>query len=182
MRLRHLGLLGPRADGKACNPGDAEVDGNEDELVDRVSGDVVDEGRRSADHDRQSEAGPPDVPKVPEQECGRQPDQEEGLGVRDQQRVDERDSRGQKPVRRRSGKRKPSPREQGQHQDRERGKAEPQRRCRSSGRAASENHVKDRHDRQQRDQQVEPERAGEMFDSAHALNVLHPLRSRLLPK
>jgi len=39
-------------------------------------------------------------------------------------------------------------------QDRERGKAEPQRRCRSSRRAASEHHVKHRHDRQQRDQQV----------------------------
>ena len=57
---------GRSADGKACNPGDGEVDGNEDELVNRVSGDVVDEGRRGADHDRQSEAGPPDVPKVPE--------------------------------------------------------------------------------------------------------------------
>jgi len=76
----------PRADGKARNPGDGEVDGNEDELVDRVPGDLVDEGRRSADHDRQSEASPPDVPKVPEQECDRQPDREEGLGERDQQR------------------------------------------------------------------------------------------------
>ncbi len=46
----------------------------------------------------------------------------------------------------------------------------------------SQHHVKDGRDRQQRDQQVEPVRADEMFDSAHALNVLRPLRSRLLPK
>ena len=78
-----------------------------------MPGDVVDEGHRSGDHDRQSEAAPPDVPKVPEEECARQPEQEEGLGVRDQERVDERDSRGQKPVRHRSGKGKPSPRKQG---------------------------------------------------------------------
>jgi len=34
-----------------------------------VPGDVVDEGRHSADHDRQSEASTPDVPKVPEQDA-----------------------------------------------------------------------------------------------------------------
>ena len=41
------------------------------------------------------------------------------------------------------------------------GRQNPQRRCRSPGRAASEHHVKHRHDRQQRHQQIEPVRAGE---------------------
>jgi hypothetical protein len=54
-----------------------------------VSRDVVDQRRRSADHDRQSEAGAADVPEVPEQERVRHSDREEGVGVGDQQRVDE---------------------------------------------------------------------------------------------
>ena len=41
--LRGLGLLGALAQREACDPGDPELDGNEDELCGRVAGDVVDD-------------------------------------------------------------------------------------------------------------------------------------------
>ena len=47
------------------------------------------EGHRGADDDRQSEAGEASVPEVSEQERVGHADGEEGVGKRDQQRVDE---------------------------------------------------------------------------------------------
>ena len=54
--FRRLGLLGTLAQSEARHPADRELERDEDEHGGCVSGDLVDDGRRPADHEGQADA------------------------------------------------------------------------------------------------------------------------------
>ena len=180
--LRRLSLLGTLAHGKAREPADPEQERDEDELADRVRRLVVDHDRRAADRDGQARLCLQDGTLVPEQERGGHPDDEDAGHERDQVPVDEREPDGQQPERGRSGERKAPPREEREHQDRDRGHAEPRRRPRCVRQASPERYFEHGFERQQHDQHVERVPAGERPEALHVSNVLHALAHRLLPK
>ena len=114
-RLRRLGLLRSLAQSEACGPGDPELDGDEDELCGRVTGDVVDNRRNACEDDRQAGPRLPGVAQVPEQGGGRQPDEEQAVDERDQDAVDKGERRREDPVGSRSGEGKAPAGEERQH-------------------------------------------------------------------
>jgi hypothetical protein len=175
--FRCLSLLGALAQSKAGNPGDHEIERDEDEPTRRVVGDLVDDERQTADNDNQADTRLPGVAQVPEQERDREADHEEGLQVRDQLPVHERDRGREHEVADRAAERKAPAREDREHQDRERRDPEPQR-CAS--RLASDDQLEHGREREGGDQKVEPVLAGEVSDP-HARNVLHAPARRLLP-
>ena len=178
--FRRLGLLGTLAQSEARHPADRELERDEDEHGGCVAGDLVDDGRRPADHQSQADACLHGVAQVPEQERGYQPDHEDADRERDQAPIDERDPRRQQPVRRwREGK--PPTRNDREHQDRDRRKDEPQRRARRVGCMTSDQHFEHRGDQQERDQEVDDVGARQVSDPPHALKVLHACARRLLP-
>jgi hypothetical protein len=176
-KLSCLGLLGALAQREAGDPGDCEIDREEDELARGVCRDLVDEDNQTADDDAQADSRLPGVAQVPEQEGDRKPDHEEALHGRDQLPVDERDPGREHPVGDEGAERKAPTGEDREHEDRERRQAEPERRACG---IASDDQLEHRSDRESGDQQVEPVLAQET-SSPHALNVLHVLSRRLLP-
>ena len=132
--LRRLGLLRSRAQSEAYGPGDSELDGNQDELCGRVTGDVVNNRRNACEDDHQAGPRLPGVAQIPEQGGGRQPDDEQALDRRDQDAVDKGQRRREDPVGSRSAEGKPPAGEERQHQDRQCGYGEPPARARRARR------------------------------------------------
>ncbi len=182
--LGRLGLLDALAERESRYPGDRELERDEDHLGDRVSGNLVDDRRRTADNEEQAQRRLHWSAQVPEQERRYEPEHEEADRERDQPPVDERDNGRQQKVRRR-GKGKPPARDDRKRKGRDRRgdrrEDEPQRRLGRIRQVASDQDFEHRRDRQEPDQQVEHVRAGEVRDPPHTLKVLHSPVHRLLP-
>ncbi len=176
--FRCLSLLGAFAQSEAGNPGDHEIDRDEDELARRMCGNLVDDERQAADNDDQADTRLPGVAQVPEQERDCEPHHEEALPVRDQLPVDERDPGREHEVGERAAERKAPTGEDREHQDRDRRETEPQRRLCG---VACRDHLEHGCSREGGDQQVEPVLARKI-PGLHGLNVLHVLAGRLLPR
>jgi hypothetical protein len=92
-RLGGLRLVGRAAEHVAGEPADREVERDEDDLGHRPSGDPVHQDRGAHHHDGETDAGLAGVGQAPEQERRHEPDDEEALGGRDQERIAEGDAR-----------------------------------------------------------------------------------------
>ena len=106
-----LGLHGALANGEAGEPADRELHRDEDELGGGVTGNLMVQGHRAADDDRQADARFQVVAQVPEQERDCHSDDEEAVGEGEHPPVDKRDSGRQQPVRRGCGEGKAPARE-----------------------------------------------------------------------
>ena len=154
--FRRFGLLGTLTQRVARDPGDHEPEGNEDEVADRLTWDVVDDDHDSNEHDDQARACLQRIPQIPEQKRACQPDDAEAADEREQHSVAERDRRGQKPVASRSGERKAPACEEKQYEDAHRRYRDPERRGRRGRRVASDHELEHARDRQERYEQLEP--------------------------
>ena len=177
--LGRLRLLRTVAEDEPRGPADAEVDRDDDQLGRQVAGDVVDDRDDPSEDDREPGPGPPEIALVPEQEGGDQSDRKEADHERDERPVDERDGRRDQPVGggRREGK-PPAGEERGHQQGHQRnGVAD-----RHGRRVPAQDQLEHGRDQKRPDQQLVRVLAGEGFDPAHALKVLHALTRRLLPE
>ena len=151
--------LAPLAHCEAGEPADPEQEGSEDQFAGGVVRIVVDDDRRPAEHDRQTEPRLSCVAEVAEQERGGEPGDGDTRRERDQPPIDEREPRGQHPDRRGCGEGETAAPQQGQHDQRDRGYGEPGRRLRLSNRVVPQSNLERACGGSDRDQHGEPIRA-----------------------
>ena len=175
--LRLLGLLGTLAHREPGEPADPEQQRGEEQIGRVMGGIVVGDYRGAADHDREADPGLRGVAQVAEQKRRGKPGNRGTRRDGQDSAINHRERGGDDPHRRGRGEWEAAAREQRQHDERDRGHREPQRRVR----LVRERDPDGRCERRDHDQRVESVFASQLPQPVHGSNVPQALEPRLRP-